>query len=215
MIMILYRHLLIFFSLSILINACDPFTQQRTASSPDTSILAFADTVKSFDSITAKDNIVQVSNVQTDSVIMPSSQTINTANVKPAEIVKFAKSLIGVPYRFGSVNPKVGFDCSGFITYVFNHFNISVPRSSVDFTNVGKAVPVELAKSGDIILFTGTDSTEGYVGHMGIVVSNDNDELQFIHSTSGKAYGVTISPLSVYYKSRFIKTIRVFKENDL
>ena len=88
-----------------------------------------------------------------------------------------------------------------------------MPRSSIDFTNVGKEIPVATAKRGDIILFTGTDSTERFVGHMGIVVSN-TDTLKFIHSTSGKDYGVTINPLSNYYKGRFVKTLRVFKQNN-
>ena len=67
------------------------------------------------------------------------------------------------------------------------------------------------ARGGDIILFTGTDSAEHFVGHMGIVVSN-TDTLRFIHSTSGKQHGVTITPLSTYYKKRFVKTIHVFKK---
>ena len=138
---------------------------------------------------------------------------IDTKKVRPDELVSFAETLIGVPYRYASSDPKVGFDCSGFITYIFNHFNIAVPRSSIDFTNVGKEIPYTQAKRGDIILFTGTDSTEHFVGHMGIVVSN-TDTLRFIHSTSGKMYGVTITPLNKYYQSRFVKTIRVFKEND-
>ena len=125
----------------------------------------------------------------------------------------FAKTLIGVPYLYGSTDPAKGFDCSGFITYVFNHFDIQVPRSSIDFTNVGKEIPQTNAKRGDIILFTGTDSTEHFVGHMGIVVSN-TDTLKFIHSTSGKMYGVTITPLNKYYQGRFVKTIRLFKQND-
>ncbi|MEJ7672522.1 MAG: NlpC/P60 family protein [Chitinophagaceae bacterium] len=78
----------------------------------------------------------------------------------PEALVAFAESLIGVPYRYGSTDPKVGFDCSGFITYVFNHFQIKVPRSSIDFTNVGKEIPFTEARRGDIIFFTGTDSTE-------------------------------------------------------
>jgi cell wall-associated NlpC family hydrolase len=109
----------------------------------------------------------------------------------------------------------VGFDCSGFITYVFNHFKIAVPRSSIDFTNVGKDIPVENAMRGDIILFTGTDSTEKFVGHMGLITENKAGQIKFIHSTSGKAYGVTITPLSDYYRSRFVKTIRIFPQNDL
>ena len=129
--------------------------------------------------------------------------------VKPHELVEFAKTLSGIPYKYASSDPSAGFDCSGFITYVFNHFNIGVPRSSVDFTNVGKEVDVRSAKEGDLILFTGTVDSIRIVGHMGIVTEN-TDTLKFIHSTSGKAYGVTISPLNSRYQSRFVKVIRVF-----
>ncbi|ANE53449.1 hypothetical protein SY85_11890 [Flavisolibacter tropicus] len=148
-----------------------------------------------------------------DTPALPPAQIIETGQVQPEQVMAFAETLMGTPYVYASTNPKVGFDCSGFITYVFNHFNIRVPRSSIDFTNVGKPIPVEQAKRGDIILFTGTDSTERFVGHMGLVVAN-TDTLRFIHSTSGKAMGVTITPLSKYYRSRFVKTIRIFPQND-
>ena len=137
---------------------------------------------------------------------------IATGNVTPEELVSFAETLIGTPYLYGSTDPQKGFDCSGFITYVFNHFQIKVPRSSIDFTNVGKEISVNEAKRGDIILFTGTDSTERFVGHMGIIVSNQNDVLQFIHSTSGKAYSVAVTIFNEYYRGRFVKVIRIFKE---
>ena len=114
---------------------------------------------------------------------------------------------MGTPYLYASSDPAKGFDCSGFITYVFNHFGIAVPRSSVDFTDVGLEVPREFAAPGDLILFTGTDSTIRIVGHMGIVESNEHGNLLFLHSTSGKAYSVTISPLKGYYESRFVKVI--------
>ena len=135
---------------------------------------------------------------------------IATGNVHPEAVVAFAESLMGTPYKYASTDPAAGFDCSGFITYVFNHFGIQVPRSSIDFTNVGTEVSPKYAKRGDIILFTGTDSTERFVGHMGIVISNQNGDLQFIHSSSGKAYGVTVSPLEGYYRGRFVKVIRVW-----
>ena len=137
-------------------------------------------------------------------------QQLSTKNVQPHQLIAFSKTLIGIPYVWGSTDPKVGFDCSGFITHVFNHFNIDVPRSSIDFTGVGEEIKVKEAKEGDIILFTGTNPLERFVGHMGIVVSN-TDTLRFIHSTSGKAMGVTITPLNKYYENRFVKTIRVFK----
>lgn len=132
--------------------------------------------------------------------------------VQPDSIVAFAKTLIGIPYLYASTDPRKGFDCSGFITYVFNHFNITVPRSSVDFTDYGKEIDIIKARPGDLILFTGTDSTIRIVGHMGIVESNKNDSLRFIHSTSGKAKGVVITPFEKYYKSRFVKVVRVFPE---
>lgn len=134
---------------------------------------------------------------------------IDTKGVTPAEIIAYAKTLMGTPYKYGSTNPEVGFDCSGFITHVFSKFNIVVPRSSIDFTNVGREVAVQHAAAGDLILFTGTNPEERFVGHMGIVVSN-TDKLQFIHSTSGKQYGVTITPLNEYYQRRYVKTIRIF-----
>jgi cell wall-associated NlpC family hydrolase len=139
---------------------------------------------------------------------------ITTGNVQPSEIVEFAKTLIGVKYKYGSTDPQQGFDCSGFITHVFNHFNIAVPRSSIDFTDVGRTIPFDSAKAGDLVLFTGTDSTERHVGHMGIIVTNNNGLVEFIHSTSGKAFGVTITPLSNYYLSRYVRTARIFAQNE-
>jgi cell wall-associated NlpC family hydrolase len=159
---------------------------------------------------------------QTDSVVtnkhlikanpQPSFTRIETRKVSPGELVSFAETLVGTPYKYASTDPRVGFDCSGFITYVFNHFNIRVPRSSIDFTNVGKKILLTGAKPGDLILFTGTDSTIHIVGHIGIIVSNEDGLVKFIHSTSGRAYGVVITPLEEYYTGRFVKVIRVFDQ---
>lgn len=151
--------------------------------------------------------------IQQNKLSLPEGH-IDTKGVRPQDVVAFAKTQMGVPYLYGSTNPAKGFDCSGFITYVFNHFDIVVPRSSIDFTNVGTEISALQAKPGDLILFTGTNPQERFVGHMGIVVDN-TDTLRFIHSTSGKQYGVTITPLNEYYKGRYVKTIRIFPQlND-
>jgi cell wall-associated NlpC family hydrolase len=132
----------------------------------------------------------------------------------PDHVIAYARTLIGTPYLYASIDPKKGFDCSGFITHVFSHFNLMVPRSSVDFTNYGREIPMQESKSGDLILFTGTDSTVRVVGHMGIVVENNSGDMQFIHSSSGTANGVVITKLKSYDLGRFVKTIRVFKALD-
>jgi len=166
--------------------------------------------------IDSSNTSIDSSSIGSSSVSIDSSNAsyIHTGNTTPEQIVSFAETLLNTPYKYASTDPKVGFDCSGFITYVFNHFNIEVPRSSVDFTNVPHEVPVKEAKLGDLILFTGTDSTIRIVGHMGIVIYNGKDGLLFIHSSSGKAHGVTITPLNDYYKGRFMKVIRVFPQNE-
>jgi cell wall-associated NlpC family hydrolase len=139
---------------------------------------------------------------------------IATGGTTPAQLVAFAQSLEGVPYRYASTDPARGFDCSGYITYVFNHFNIAVPRRSVDFTYVNKQIPLAQANTGDLVLFTGLDSTLRVPGHMGILIVSANKTLTFLHSTSGKAEGVTETPFNSYYNSRYLKTIRVFRQND-
>ena len=141
---------------------------------------------------------------------------ITTDSLSSDSLLSFAHTLLGVRYRPASSNPLTGFDCSGFVSYVFKSFNVNVPRSSEDFVNVGEQVNIEDARPGDIILFKGTKSHHPHsVGHVGIVYCNTNGELEFIHSTSGKEYCVTISQMTDTYKRRFVKVVRLLKQNDL
>lgn len=88
--------------------------------------------------------------------IHPAATVCSPDDVCPDDLLYFAQTLIGTRYRSASSNPLYGFDCSGFVSYVFKYFNFSVPRSSCEFINVGEKVKLEDAKPGDIILFTGT-----------------------------------------------------------
>jgi cell wall-associated NlpC family hydrolase len=211
-----------FLLLLVLLNACNLFEVRKTGQHPvavDTISVADTafervDTLLRTDSLQARRKPATDGTLNKDTVLLPPTKEVNTGSVQPGALMDFAESLLGVPYKYASSNPKTGFDCSGFITYVFNHFGIAVPRSSIDFTNVGKTVAVEDARRGDIILFTGTDSTERFIGHMGLVTENNSSELQFIHSSSGKAMGVTVTPLNEYYKKRFVRISRIFPQND-
>jgi cell wall-associated NlpC family hydrolase len=215
-----------FIPISCFLFACNGIEIQNNEGLIDTTV-AVIDTLTVQDTLAAKidtvlkidssliDSISTVDNAQNkDTPHLAPPLGVDIKNVHPEDVMRFAESLHGIPYVYASINPKVGFDCSGFITYVFNNFGIKVPRSSVEFTNVGKTIPVESAKRGDIILFTGTNPAERRVGHMGLIVST-KDTLKFIHSSSGKAMGVTVSPLSRGYVTRFVKTIRIFPQNDL
>lgn len=135
-------------------------------------------------------------------------RNIDTKNIAANDAVDFAKTLIGVKYKYGSMDKERGFDCSGFINYVFNHFHISVPRTSADFTNAGINIPIEYSKAGDIILFTGSDVKSGVVGHMGIITENNNGDVKFIHASESS--GVMISGMNSYFIPRFVKVNRIF-----
>ena len=201
-------------ALAIVMASCNLFEVKQVDGNTVVRDTAFGDTAHTGDTLNLRDSFPNDGTRLADTAIIPPSKEINTGGVQPHDVMLFAESLIGIPYKYASTNPAEGFDCSGFITHVFNHFNIAVPRSSVDFTHVGKDIPEEQARRGDIILFTGTDSTEKFVGHMGLITENKGGALKFIHSTSGKAYGVTITPLNDYYRSRFVKIIRIFPQND-
>ena len=148
--------------------------------------------------------------------VIPSIKIVQTQTdiVNRDSLVLFAQSLLGTPYLYGSIDPAKGFDCSGFITYVFNHFKITVPRSSYDFEKIGNQKELAVCQKGDLILFTGTNLQEKIIGHIGIVTENKNGIPQFIHSSSGKVNSVTITSMeSVYYKSRFVSAIDILRSN--
>jgi cell wall-associated NlpC family hydrolase len=153
------------------------------------------------------------SNAQTASVKYQELLTKLTSRFSeknPAsDLIKFAKTMIGVPYRYASSNPSIGFDCSGFVSYVFHNFGFNVPRSSTEFNMTGIPVKLENAKVGDVLIFTGTNPRRRVVGHVGIIADIDGDTVRFIHSTSGKAHGVTITPLNAYYRSRLMKAVSI------
>lgn len=143
-----------------------------------------------------------------------SKTSFDTDSVSAESIIHFAETLIGIRYRPATSDPLRGFDCSGFVSYVFKNFNFNVPRSSCEFISVGEKIKLEDAKPGDIILFTGTKKHTRRIGHMGIVVHNGTDDFKFIHSTSGKEYCVTITSMDDRYKHRFVQVIRLLKQND-
>lgn len=138
------------------------------------------------------------------------SVEINTKKTKPDQLVDFAETLQGIKYVYGSKDKEKGFDCSGFIWYVFNHFDIKVPRTAAEYTNAGRKIKPKKSKRGDIILFTGSDAHSGVVGHMGIVTESNKKSFRFIHAASGGNKGVMISGMSDYFYKRFVRIIRVF-----
>lgn len=132
-------------------------------------------------------------------------------SIQADSLISFSKQYLGTRYCYSNCTPSKGFDCSGFVYFVFNHFNINVPRSSKEYKNFGVKLPLDSAKKGDVIVFTGTNAKNRSPGHVGIVIDMKDGEPVFIHSSSGKKKGVIISDFneSPYYRKRFIKIVRI------
>lgn len=137
---------------------------------------------------------------------------LQTSSSMADSILSLAYKLQGTPYCYGCMNPEKGFDCSGFVHYVFKQFDIGLARSSANFVNFGVKVPKEKAQKGDIILFAGTDGNTNRIGHVGIIANTLANGLPFIHASSSKKNnGVVVTKYaeSKYYQKRFIQVIRV------
>jgi len=95
-------------------------------------------------------------------------------------IAKTSMKLIGVKYRYGGNTPAIGFDCSGFVQYVYGENGINLPRTSKIQSKIGTNVSLENTKAGDLIFF----KNRGKINHVGIVVENKSNHLFVIHSTT-------------------------------
>nr|WP_283246013.1 cell wall-binding repeat-containing protein [Bacillus suaedae] len=117
-----------------------------------------------------------------------------------------ANSLIGTPYRWGGTSPS-GFDCSGFMSYVFNKAGVSLPRTTIDQYKAGTFVSKTDLQPGDAVFFKNT-YRQG-ISHAGIYVGDNH----FIHASSS---GVVKTSLNNPYWSpkyhgakRYIKPVAV------
>lgn len=129
--------------------------------------------------------------------------------IKRGEIIAFAKKYMGTAYCYASSDPKKGFDCSGFVNFVFNNFGIDLPRSSSGFANIGRKLKPEEFRIGDVLVFYGYQDSKS-IGHVGIICEANGMKSKFIHSSSGKEMAVTISELgSEMYTRRFYKCVDV------
>ena len=127
-------------------------------------------------------------------------------HTKVEKLITLAKSKMGDSYEPAKAGPD-HFDCSGFVYYVFKNNGIQIPRSSRTQSESGDKLKRDALKRGDILFFDTHDRK--HINHSGIYLG----EGKFIHSSSGKAYGVTVSELDTgFYKDKFRWGIRKIEE---
>lgn len=133
-----------------------------------------------------------------------SNSTLSTrgtaSSTKANSIIATAKKYMGVKYVWGGESPS-GFDCSGYMQYVFSKNGISLPRTAAEQYQKGTWVNKANLKAGDLVFFS---TYKSGASHVGIYLGNGD----FIHASTSK--GVTISDLSsTYYAQRYLGAKRV------
>ncbi len=125
---------------------------------------------------------------------------------KAQEVLINALSLTGIQYKYGGNSPATGFDCSGFVRYVFrNAANLSLPPTARAIAQIGKSVKKDELQPGDLVFFNTLKSAFSHVG----IYLGDN---KFIHAPSkGKAVEVE-SMQNSYWSSRFEGAQRLDEE---
>ena len=133
-----------------------------------------------------------------EEVVAPSPEAESLAD----EIIAYAKTWLGVPYRWAG-NSTNGTDCSGLTYYVFKNFGINVPRSSSAYSGIGTKISRSDIKKGDILMWD--TNRNGTIGHVGIYIGDG----MFIHASSSKGKVVTRSLAS--YSEKYMGARRVIK----
>lgn len=139
-------------------------------------------------------------NGKSNGVAPSPSALMGSASAAADKIIATARKYIGVPYVWGGTTPS-GFDCSGFVQYVFKAHGISLLRTTSQQYGQGKSVAKANLKTGDLVFFNTSGSG---VSHVGIYIGNN----QFIHASSSN--GVMISSMqNSYWSARYLGARRV------
>ena len=181
----------------------------RSAPSTDSSILGSFNTGAAMDIIGVSGAWYKVNSggtvgyVHSDYMAL-ANQTLPTpvASTPGDQIVTTAKKYMGVPYVWAGTSPK-GFDCSGFVYYVFQENGYKTNRTAASLFNNGTYVERSSLQPGDIICFY--NGGYSYIGHVGIYIGNN----QFIHASSSSSKVVIDSLSTAYYNNHYYGARRI------
>ena len=125
------------------------------------------------------------------------------------EVLVNALSLTGIQYKPGGNSPETGFDCSGFVRYVFKQAtSLTLPHSALAISQLGKTVPKNELQPGDLVFFNTLKTT---FSHVGIYLGNN----RFIHSPSSGGKVRVESMQDSYWVKRFNGAQRIDPPNKV
>ena len=134
--------------------------------------------------------------------VSSSSGSTSSGTSAGQALVEEGKKYLGVPYVWGGTSPS-GFDCSGFVYYVYKQCGYSITRTATAQNSDGYYVSRSDLQPGDIVIFYNSAMTS--IGHSGIYIGDG----QFIHASSGSGKVIISSLSSTYYNTHYYSARRV------
>lgn len=153
-------------------------------------------------------------------VLQGNTDNNSTKNIAKQEqlliesVVNYSQKYLGKPYKYGGTTPE-GFDCSGFVQYVYKACGVQIPRMPADMAAMSDKIDYKDIRPGDLVYFKGSNINSSEIGHIALVVEKTANGFKFIHSTTSK--GVIISDIDDYdyWKTRYLFATRFKKETIL
>ena len=144
----------------------------------------------------------EIKPLQSDSVY----QQNNQAPITIDSIIAYGKYFLGKPYRFKTSSGAI-FDCSGFLSYIFNEKNYKIPHSSGAIFNFSKPIQLNDVKKGDMLFFKGRNLESSRIGHVSMVIDVNEHGPVMMHS--GRKGIIIEEYAQPYYKKRFVNAGRL------
>lgn len=135
------------------------------------------------------------------------TETATEAETSGAALVSIAREYIGYSYTYGGMSPSTGFDCSGFVKYIYGLYGYSLERTAQNIYNTnGAAVSKDELQAGDLLFFGyGSDS----ITHVGIYVGAIDGKRMMVHAST-YGVGVVLSEIDgSYYSGMYVGAKRV------
>lgn len=146
---------------------------------------------------------VQASYAVPAATTLPAAAAPTAANDWGDRLVSRAMNYLGTPYRYGGISPKTGFDCSGFVYYLYDAvFGQRIPRMPHDMVREATPVARSDLQKGDLVMF---GHRGGRITHVGIYSGNG----QFVHATHRGSPVMVTSLDADYYNTRYLKAVRL------
>jgi cell wall-associated NlpC family hydrolase len=134
--------------------------------------------------------------------IVAAQRRIDSAPDRARALVVHARRQIGVRYRYGGSSPQHGFDCSGFVRYVYRQAGIPLPRTTEGMSEIGLALKKSELKPGDLVFF---DTRRKPFSHVGIYIGAH----RFIHAPASGGAVQLVDMRERYWHLRYVGARRI------